>query len=196
MSNWLQSIAFDSNSCKCATLHYECQPIRRKQTGAVYNSVMRPTYETPADRSKERQIIDVVAGKFGMRAVKLPQFQDIDFALMKGDVVWGVVEIKARRQHYPQMFLSLHKVQALRQYAAAGLQARVIYATPQGIYAKKVGPLEIDGWIGIGGRKDRNDPVDTELMVHWGDLVINGQTMKAEQDPMTKICDSNPEWFA
>ena len=156
---------------------------------------MRPTYETANDRSKERQIIDLVATKFGMKAVKLPQFQDIDFALMRGEVVWGVVEVKARGRHYPQMFLSLHKVQALRQYAAAGLQARVIFATPSGVFAKKVGPGEIDGWIGVGGRKDRNDPLDTEMVVHFGDLVVGDKTMREEKDPMTKLADSDPRWF-
>jgi hypothetical protein len=156
---------------------------------------MRPLYETAEDRSKERQIIDMVAQRTGMKAVKLPQFQDIDFALMKGDVVWGVVEVKGRRKHYPQMFLSLHKVQALRQYACAGLQARVIFATPQGIYAKKIKEGPIDGWIGIGGRKDRGDAIDTEMMVFFGDLVVGDKTLKEEQDPMTKICDSDPRWF-
>jgi hypothetical protein len=156
---------------------------------------MRPVYETAQDRSKEREIIDMVATKTGMRAVKLPQFQDIDFALMRGEVVWGVVEVKGRRKHYPQMFLSLHKVQALRQYACAGLQARVIYATPQGIFAKKIGKGEIDGWIGLGGRTDRGDNKDQEVMVFFGDLVVNGQTMKEEEHPMTKICDSDPRWF-
>lgn len=156
---------------------------------------MRPTYETADDRSKERQIIDLVATKFGMKAVKLPQFQDIDFALMKGEVVWGVVEVKARGRHYPQMFLSLHKVQALRQYAAAGLQARVIFATPKGIFAKKIGPLEIDGWIGIGGRTDRGDAKDQELMVHFGDLVLGDKVMREEKEPMTRICDSDERWF-
>ena len=156
---------------------------------------MRPTYETAADQSRERQIVDKLCERFGMKAVKLPQFQDIDFALMRGDAVWGVVEIKCRKKHYPQMFLSLHKVQGLRAYAASGLQARVIFATPEGLFAKKIGPLEVDGWIGIGGRKDRGDEIDTELLVHFGDLVFNGKTYKEEKDPMTKICDSDPRWF-
>ena len=137
----------------------------------------------------------MVATKFGMKAVKLPQFQDIDFALMKGQVVWGVVEVKARGRHYPQMFLSLAKCQALRNYAAAGLQARVIFATPKGIFAKKIGPLEIDGWIGIGGRKDRNDPSDIEMVAHFGDLVLGDKVMREEKEPMTKICDSDERWF-
>lgn len=192
MSNWLQSIACDGNSCKCATRGYESQPKSCRCTAADYNRSMRPTYETQSDISREKQIIDLVAGRFGMKAVKLPQFQDIDFALMKGDVVWGVVEVKGRRKHYPQMFLSLHKVQALRNYAAAGLQARVIFATPQGVFAKKIGPLEIDGWIGIGGRTDRNDPMDMEFVCHF--YTPGHETEEAH--PMTKICDSDQGWFA
>lgn len=161
-------------------------------TRAGYNGSMRPTYETQTDISKERQVIELVASRFGMKAVKLPKFKDIDFALMKGDVVWGVVEVKARGKHYPSMFLSLDKCQALRNYAAAGLQARVIWATPQGLFVKKIGPLEIDGWIGIGGRTDRNDPLDMEFVAHF--YTPGQQTEEAE--PMTRLCDSKPEWFA
>lgn len=157
---------------------------------------MRPTYETAADQSRERLIVDRVCERFGMKAVKLPQFRDIDFALVRGEVVWGVAEVKCRNKHYPQMFLSLHKVQALRNYAAAGLQARVIFATPQGVFTKKIGPLEIDGWIGIGGRTDRGDNKDQELLVYFGDLVQNGKTYKEEQEPMQRLCDSDQGWFA
>ena len=164
-------------------------------TRAGYNAGMRPTYETQSDISREKQIIDLVASRFGMTAVKLPKFQDIDFALMRGDVVWGVVEVKARGKHYPSMFLSLAKCQALRNYAAAGLQARVIFATPQGVFSKKIGPLEIDGWVGIGGRRDRGDDKDTELMCFFGDLVQNGKTYREEKEPMQRLCDSDPRWF-
>jgi hypothetical protein len=150
---------------------------------------MRPTYETEQDQSRERQIVERMCQQSGLRAVKLPQFEDVDFALLRGEQVWGVVEIKCRGKHYPEMFLSLKKCQALRDYAASGLQSRVIFATPEGVYSKKIGPLVLDGWIGIGGRKDRNDPKDVEMVCFFS---VNG---KEESEPMKRVCDSDSRWF-
>ncbi len=150
---------------------------------------MRPLYETAEDRSKERQIIDMVAQRTGMKAVKLPKF-DVDFVLMKGEVVWGVAEVKGRMKHYPQMFVGLEKIQKLRQYACTGLQARMIFATPEGIFAKKIGPAEVDGWIGVGGRKDRGDSLDIELLCYF-----DTSAPSEEKNVMTRVCDSDPRWF-
>ena len=156
---------------------------------------MRPTYETEADRKREREVIEVIAAMGNMRADKLKEYSAVDFALIRGTKVWGVAEVKVRDKLYPQMMLSLHKVQALRNYAALGLEARVVYATPQGIYVKKIGPESIDGWIGIGGRKDRGDPDDQELMVFFGPMVVNGKAMNEEERPLARVCDSKQEWF-
>jgi hypothetical protein len=156
---------------------------------------VRPTYETPADIEREREVIDAVASKAGMTAHKLKAYSNVDFALMKDRVVRMVCEVKVRNKLYPQMMLSLDKVQALRNYAAMGLEARVIYATPEGIYVKKVGPLAIDGWIGMGGRTDRDDPDDTEMVVYFGQMTVNGRRISEEKDPMKRLCDSERRWF-
>ena len=156
---------------------------------------MRPTYETPNDQRKEREVIDVVAAMGNMRADKLKAYSNVDFALVRGEKVWGVCEVKVRNKLYPQMMLSLHKVQALRNYAALGLEARVIYATPEGIYSKRIGPKEIDGWIGMGGRTDRGDDSDVEMCVFFGPMVVNGKAMNEEAEPMKRVCDSKQEWF-
>ena len=147
----------------------------------------RPTYETEGDRQRELEVAEVLARKGGMKPIKLKEFSNVDFALMKGDAVWGVIEVKVRNKLYPQMMLSLHKVQSLRDYAALGLEARVVYATPEGIYVKKVGPERIDGWIGFGGRTDRGDEADQELMVFFGG--------REEQEPIKRVAASRPEWF-
>jgi hypothetical protein len=156
---------------------------------------VRPTYETPADIEREREVIDMVASKAGMTAHKLKAYSNVDFALMKDRVVRMVCEVKVRNKLYPQMMLSLDKVQALRNYAAMGLEARVIYATPEGIYVKKVGPDAIDGWIGMGGRTDRDDPDDTEMVVYFGQMTVNGKRISEEKDPMKRVCDSERRWF-
>lgn len=156
---------------------------------------MRPTYETEADLQREREVIDTVASMAGMTAHKLKAYSNVDFALMRDKMVRMVCEVKVRKQHYPQMFLSLHKVQALRHYASLGLEARVIFATPAGIFVKKIGPGSIDGWIGLGGRTDRGDPDDQELMVFFGQLEVNGKVYPEEAEPLKQIAASQQEWF-
>jgi len=151
---------------------------------------LRPIYESATDRAKERAVIDCISAQFNLRAEKLPKF-DIDFALLRGKEVVMVTEVKCRNAHYDQMFISLDKCRVLRDYAATGLQARVIFATPEGVYAKIVGPLHIDGWIGIGGRKDRNDGMDQEMVVYFD----TDEAKSKELWPMKRLMDSKQEWF-
>jgi len=156
---------------------------------------MRKTYETPADMSVERAVMDVLAAPGGFTVEKLEKYGPADFALLKNGHVRMVCEVKKRNKHYPQMFVSLAKVQALRDYAAIGIQARVIFATPDGVFSKEIGPGEIDGWIGVGGRSDRGDPKDREMVVFFGDFVVGDKVYKEEKLPMKLVADSNPSWF-
>lgn len=156
---------------------------------------MRPLYETQRDLDLEKQVAQQLAEQYRLTLRKLPAKSSADWGLMRGDLLWGVVEVKVRRAHYDAMMLSLAKVQALREYAVSGLQARVIFATPRGVYAKRIGPEGIDGWIGLGGRTDRGDEQDTEPVVFFGDLKIGGQVVRAEKEPMQRLFDSDPAWF-
>ena len=144
----------------------------------------RPTYETTTDRERERAVMDLVAERTRLAAKKLKTYSEVDYCLMRGERVVGVAEVKVRGRDYPEMFIGVSKVQALRSYAAVGLAARVVFATPSGVYLQEVGPLEITGWIGYGGRQDRGDSQDQEMVVFY------------EQGGMRRICDSRPEWFA
>lgn len=158
----------------------------------------RPVYQTERDLRIEREIAEIVAVAGGMETAKIKDGKGlgkIDHAFYRHGRVLMMAEIKRRDQHYPQMFIGFDKVEALRNVAACGLQARVIFATPKGIYAKKIHQGFIDGWIGQGGRKDRGDPKDIQLVVYFGDWVVGGKVLKAEVEPMTRICDSLPEWF-
>ena len=156
---------------------------------------MRPTFETPRDLQIEAEVADLLAKRSGMKAVKTKQYYPVDWVFMRGELAWGVVEIKVRKKHYPQMMLGLEKVQALRGFAADGLEARVVFCTPEGVFVKKIREGPVDGWIGIGGRKDRGDDQDIEPMVFFGPFVVGGVVYKEEAEPMERIADSRPEWF-
>ena len=155
---------------------------------------MSTTHETEKDRQNEREVAEILAKRSGMQAVKNKDHHRIDWSFLRGEVVWGVAEIKCRHLHYDQMMVSLDKIQALRECAASGLEARMVFATPAGIFVKKIGPEGIDGWIGMGGRADRGHS-EMEPCVYFGNLTVGGMLIKEEKEPMVKIAESKPEWF-
>lgn len=143
----------------------------------------RHFYESSADRSKERAVIDVFGSIFNVKPVKLKPSLIVDFGLIRGDQIVGVAEVKVRGKEYPEMFISHSKVSELRRWDADGVKARIIFATPHGVYVKKVEGPHIDGWIGFGGRTDRGDPQDQEPVVFY------------KLDQMERIASSDPVWF-
>lgn len=115
-------------------------------------------------------------------AVKMPKAYEVDFAVMRSGRVVGVVEVKVRSRHYPEIILSLHKAQALRRFAAWGLHARLIVATPEGVFLHRV-TSEVTP-ITLGGRTDRGDPDDVEPVVRYP---VAG---------MRRVCDAPAGLFA
>lgn len=155
-----------------------------QSTDKVYNEAMRPYYESTNDRQHEAEVINLLCNRFALKPEKLKPSLEVDYALMDNTGKCAYVcEIKVRKKRYPDMFLSLAKVQALRAYAAIGINARILFALPDGVHIQKVAPLDIEGWIGYGGRSDRNDSQDGELLVFY------------PTDGMTRAFDSKKEWF-
>lgn len=126
----------------------------------------RPAYESGRDRERERSVIAAAFGAHGVEAVKLARAYEVDFALMRGERVMGVAEVKVRNRAYDTLMLSLHKAQALRRFAADGLRAWLVVCVPAGIYARRIAADErLD--IRLGGRVDRGDWQDIELVAHF-----------------------------
>lgn len=130
----------------------------------------------------------------GHKVEKMKKLYGVDYVVTKDGRVRMAIEIKVRKKHYPQMMISLTKVQALRDLASMGVQSRVIFATPEGVFSKAIGPGPIDGWIGTTTRADRED--STELAVYFGDWQVRDKLYEDEKNPMTRIGDSRMEWFA
>ena len=129
-------------------------------------------------------VIQRVGALTKLEPKRLPEYSEADFAMLKQDRVVGVAEVKVRGRRYEQMFVSLHKVQALRDYAAWGLAARLVFALPDGVYVQEITHPQIMGWIGYAGRADRGDWQDTELVVFY------------DTHGMRRLCDSDAGWFA
>jgi hypothetical protein len=144
----------------------------------------RPRYESQADRARELAVIERVGQITKLEPKSLPAYSEADYAMVRDGRVVGVAEVKVRGKRYDEMFISLHKVQALRDYAALGLAARIFFAVPDGIYAQEVSHPEINGWIGYAGRADRGDQQDQEMVVYY------------KTQGMRRLCASDEGWFA
>ena len=126
----------------------------------------RPLYETSGDRDRERQVVEAVFEPYGLRAVKLPRAYELDFAVLRGERMLGMCEVKVRGRAYDTLMLSWHKAQALRAAAREGLIAWLVVALPEGIYTQRVG-ADAAFDLRMGGRQDRGDWQDMEPVAHF-----------------------------
>lgn len=130
---------------------------------------MRPTYETERDRQLERITIEVAAKRWQVTAVKLPQFDEVDYALVRGGRVVGVAEVKTRsNQHdtYQTYMISLRKVmRGAALELSAGLRFVLVVGFTDGVWYCRPSK-EQDCNVSIGGRKDRGDEQDVEMVLH------------------------------
>ena len=133
---------------------------------------MRPTYETPASRSREREFAQEMEARFGVVLRQMARFYPIDFAAIHPDSgkVASLCELKTRTTRstqYRTFFLSAKKVEAACSYRAAlGLPVTLFVR-----WTDRVGELRVDevkpAFFTVGGREDRGDALDVELMAHW-----------------------------
>lgn len=130
---------------------------------------MRPTYETKADRERERKVAAFIARKEGLSAVQMPLRYHVDFAFVDSrDKVAGWAEVKCRNNpmaRYPTYMLSLAKYHAMVQLAReTWLPVRLVVHWTDSIGALLV---PADHEIGFGGRADRSDWQDREPVAHF-----------------------------
>ena len=130
----------------------------------------RPIYETPDDTANEKAVADTVARVWGGVAVSNGQKHSVDFLFnaFNGTRAW--LEVKCRNNEYgkyPTLAISLHKMMMGTFYAMqTGLPFYLIVRYTDGIWGCLVSNLS-QYFIEIGGgRKDRGDRQDTELMLH------------------------------
>ena len=127
--------------------------------------MVRPTYETEADLSREENIARYAARKWDCAMRKQDKYNQFDYLIIKGKDVKAFVEIRTRthiKGTYPTCFVSANKVQAaFSMRLATGLPSIFL-----------VGWKDCIGWaslteiykITMGGRTDRGDPADIEAV--------------------------------
>lgn len=129
----------------------------------------------------EREIAQVVANVARLTLAELP----IGWGLMKDKrVVMHIFTKVMPKLDLPT--LPFHTVNALRDSAAAGLEARAVFASPEGIFVQKIGHPVIDGWIGIE---------NNQLSVTFGQIKTGNRFYPEAVEPMQMIAQSRKEWF-
>jgi len=130
---------------------------------------MRPTYETPEDRERERAVALEVSAPRLMVPYRTPQYYACDWVFEPmGDNVrehW-LVEVKVRKQRYRTYMLSLHKMTSMLTMGAAGVFLPVLIVA--WLDVAEVGICSLDKARvepGVGGRDDRGDKQDREPVV-------------------------------
>ena len=135
---------------------------------------MRPTYETEHDLEKERVIAPYLERAWSCNLRKLNKFGSFDYALEKigGSgflVVRGFVEIKRRNcahNQYPSIMVSASKrQQALSLLETTGCPTAFVVAYDD--LLKYISLIEEPCHTTVGGRFDRGDKQDAEVVIHY-----------------------------
>ena len=127
-----------------------------------------PIYDTTESEANERRVMASVTRRFGIEGRKLPGFSEIDFVLTRNGKGWGWAEVKCRwnlSTTYPTYMIDLAKIKALRG-AAAGTDSHARIIVRWDDYLGVVNALTCPYTTGMGGRTDRNDPLDRDIMAY------------------------------
>lgn len=131
---------------------------------------MRPIYERPGDRTRQREVVALLEHATGMRASETVRLCGWDYEMLRVDgSLSALVEVKARTHastHYPTYIISQAKVIALAQASRERkCMAGLLVAWSDCTGWLRVDNRRRDRWPTIrGGRRDRNDPADIEAL--------------------------------
>ncbi len=128
-----------------------------------------PGHENAASRADEARLVALIEAAWGCTHEKLPIKNRVDGLLRRGGALMAYVEMKSRkvlREAYPTFMISLDKWMYARQLAenSGGVPVLIVVEWLDGVFW--IRQDEVTYKVGIGGRNDRNDPLDLELCVH------------------------------
>jgi hypothetical protein len=130
----------------------------------------RPLYETELDQSKESAVMIEVCKTWHCDARKLKKNFEMDFELLskKGELR-AICEVKCRNntlEQYPTYMIAKNKIINGRKIAAdRGVPAILFVHFEDDIMF--IDMSEEPDHYNLGGRVDRNDPMDIEMMAHY-----------------------------
>ena len=139
---------------------------------------MRPIYEQESDRTNEYKVASLY-GKKGYTFEMTPKFFGFDVAYLENGIIKAIAEIKCRSHEYgkfPTFFISSEKLNKLHSiHTSTGLPTLIIVKWGCGTVGHVMLPLEVT--LTIGGRTDRNDAKDIEMLVN---IPISKFTLKKQ----------------
>lgn len=128
----------------------------------------RPNYEGDKDLKAEYEIAAELTRAWAWRFEKLRKEDRWDFLAYENDRPAAFVEIKNRKNpstQYPTLILSAKKYMWGLAYMRLNVCAIIVVRWTDGIYWMKIDQGAAPD-IRYGGRSDRGDPKDIELLVH------------------------------
>lgn len=130
---------------------------------------MRPMYESKADLEREEAVVQELSQHWMCDYHKLPISYQLDYALLRDGKICAICEIKVRNvvlNHYDTLIISAAKRLAGLQYSKMmGIPALLVVKYEDGI--RFINFSEEPDSIGVGGRTDRGDMQDTEIVLHY-----------------------------
>lgn len=129
-------------------------------------------YETLKDLANQQKVMEIFTKTYGYEYVDLPQFSEMDYGIQKSfrykgfkySRIEGLVEVKCRSisfNRYPTFMLHLNKV----QYALnCGVPTILLVSWIDAIGFIK---FKEKHFVTMGGRRDRNNQYDYDLMAHY-----------------------------
>ena len=130
---------------------------------------MRQQYETQADKNREFVAKGLLKEMFYKREiVKLHKHYIIDFVLLDGKEIVGVVEFKTAKysiDKHPTFMMSLNKWnKGLEYYHQHNIPFYILAKYTEGYYLHEYSP-NLSYKVELGGRRDRDDPLDIEPII-------------------------------
>ena len=128
----------------------------------------RPIYETPADVKRESDVADFLAKAWRCDFVKMPFKSIYDYAAMRGKLVEAIIEIKTRtnpHNQYPTYMISAEKVcQCMDRSMRLNVPFYLVVNFTDALMFWRADTNDFT--VELGGRKDRGDSQDIELVCH------------------------------
>ena len=131
-----------------------------------------PKYETKKDRANQARAMEAFAKIYRYEFVDLPQYHEMDFAIVERQrvdrhtfpLIKALVEVKCRTfsiNKYPTMMVDIRKA----NYALnCGLPTILLTSWTDALAFIK---FKSERFYTMGGRRDRDDPYDYDIMCHY-----------------------------
>lgn len=128
----------------------------------------RPQYESQQDRENEAEAIRLTLAPYGVAATKLPKKYEVDYLLRRGEALYGWAEVKCRPniESYPTVMISLRKVMSGQALARAAGGRFLLIVWGRKLRVQDIASVQPAN-VTFGGRADRGDPEDIELVAHY-----------------------------